>query len=324
MQAKKEPAQLGALPEAAPLLPRPTFSQDPAGAQQLSAVSQGPVARKEVCVEKDSAVSHKPEPLALAESTEAPSKAGDQDDFDLAVDEVLDSLRGISEDEGDGGKGTDCTGVESESVESFLEPPVLVKPDGFTETVVWSFLQQAWEKLSPEKRCRCHWNLTKGSHFTGDSADSLRPSLPTLATMCSGSGMAELAHRILTESLGAKEVLLHSCEKEKFKKRHLLEYVVPIMERPHFKDNDMLKKFGCLFPEFTCLAGTHTKCERHDKTCRVQEHPLVAIVGYSCKNLSKLNTPASVSRVLRNQVGSSGETCFALLQYLRNHRPVAA
>ncbi|CAE7413547.1 unnamed protein product [Symbiodinium sp. CCMP2592] len=199
---------------------------------------------------------------------------------------------------------------------------VLQEPALFAQTEVWKFLQLAWGKLSQQQRQDCLLNLTKHTHFRGEAGDTWRPSGPSIGTMCSGSGMAELVHRVLTEALQTREVLVHSCEKEKYKKGHLLQYVAPIMEQGN-PDPAVSQRHGCVFTEFASLAGTSAYCDRHQRTCRIQPSPLLVVVGYSCKQLSKMNNASNVG-VLRSQTGSSGETCFALMKYLRQHRPVAA
>jgi hypothetical protein len=243
-------------------------------------------------------------PVRAATLGGADSRQDETDESDAGCEDVL-ALLLASEPE--------PSGPTAEPTEPRGDAALRLKqPRPFHRSDLWPFLQQAWEKLSESQRAACKRNLTKSSHFRGDSA----VSLPSVVTMCSGSGMAELAHRVLTLSLGHREVFWHACEKETFKKRHLLEYVQPLCEQPAAAGHG-----ACLFGEFADLANGYAYCNRHRQVCEVKHGAFLALVGYSCKNLSRLN-PASNVGVLRAVSGSSGETCQSLLRYLRFFRPV--
>ena len=62
--------------------------------------------------------------------------------------------------------------------------------------------------------------------------------------------MGELVHRILTEALGHWELFLHSCEKERFKKKHLVKTVHPLLTLPV----PVEEQHGRLFAEFGDMA----------------------------------------------------------------------
>ena len=216
----------------------------------------------------------------------------------------------------------DAAALEEDDAKSLLPPEddvELLPPALFDDTFAWFFLQEAWSKLTVEERRSCRLNVTKSTHAMGEHVSRDAGSRLPIATMCSGSGMAELAHRILTEALGHRELFLHSCEKERFKKKHLLKTVHPLLTRPGPAE----EQHGCLFAEFADLAAGQAFCEKHQRVCLVHECPFLIVCGYSCKNLSKLNANNRAG-VLRAGLGSSGETCDYLLNYLKNFRPAVA
>jgi hypothetical protein len=79
----------------------------------------------------------------------------------------------------------------------------------FDGTMLQAFLDKAWEKLSAEEKERALLNINAQT--------------TSLATMCSGSGMAELAHHCLMTSVGKSTALKHACEMIPFKCSHLEE-----------------------------------------------------------------------------------------------------
>ena len=53
----------------------------------------------------------------------------------------------------------------------------------------------------------------------------------------------------------------------------------------------------------------------------VKGRPFLAIIGYSCKGLSALSN-LNKQIILTSEIGSSGETCKAMLEYFSAHRPL--
>ena len=145
--------------------------------------------------------------------------------------EALDGkLKEIKEIVSSASDDDDAAALEEDDAKSLLPPGddvELLPPAPFDDTFAWFFLQEAWSKLTVEERRSCRLNVTKSTHAMGEHVSRDAGSWLPIATMCSGSGMAELAHRILTEALGHRELFLHSCEKERFKKKHLLKTVHP-------------------------------------------------------------------------------------------------
>ena len=135
----------------------------------------------------------------------------------------------------------------------------------------------------------------------------------TLTTMCSGSGMAELAHVALTSTFGRSTQLLHSCEMVPFKQGHLRRIVHDAIEAQD----------ACLFKEFGDLPSGSGRCVVHNADCLVQTRPFMTIVGYSCKNMSTLNSQRH-DRILEDKIGSSGSTCEHLVNYLSSSAPKTA
>ena len=193
----------------------------------------------------------------------------------------------------------------------------LFKPAGFENSFMWRYLQEVWPTLSRGQRRRIEHNVQKNSHA--------HSHWPSLATFCSGSGMAELAHRCLTASLNASEDFLFSCEKESFKARHLCQNVHPIMLRDRLSATASARKEPCLFQDMVEVVNGAGHCIVHKQTCKLDEErcPTLLCAGYSCKNLSKLNCNPK-EFVLRSATGSSGETAQALLKYLNDWRPAVA
>ena len=199
----------------------------------------------------------------------------------------------------------------------------LQEPEGFEGSLMWRYLKQAWAQLTKDQKRHVHHSITKTSHMCSRH--------PTVATFCSGSGMAELAHRCLTASLKASETLLFSCEKENWKAKHLQQSVHPRLSasREHLRlpASSAAESEPCLFSDMCEVVSGEGACVVHNKRCKLETEacPTVLMVGYSCKTLSKL-TPANKDKefALRTGTGSSGETAQALLVYLRDWRPSVA
>ncbi|CAE7242160.1 unnamed protein product, partial [Symbiodinium sp. CCMP2456] len=162
----------------------------------------------------------------------------------------------------------------------------LKPPASFDDSFAWFFLREAWPKLSLEERQNCRRNVTKSTHALGER---------------------------VSRGAGSRLPI------ERFKKNYLLKTVHPLLTRSGPAED----QHGCLFAEFGDLACGQAFCEKHQRVCVVHEVPFLIICGYSCKNLSKLNA-SSRAGVLRAGLGSSGETCDHLLNYLSSFRPAVA
>ena len=101
------------------------------------------------------------------------------------------------------------------------------------------FLQNVWRKLGPEDQ-----EAIKAS---------MAPPRNRMASMCSGSGMAELIHHCLAKSIGKQSRLLFSCECVPFK-QVLLHQVHEVVGSPD----------ACCFKEFAELSSGVGNCAAHD------------------------------------------------------------
>ena len=165
------------------------------------------------------------------------------------------------------------------------------------------YLQHAWKKLGKQER--------------GTIRSNLRNYDSTLATMCSGTGMGEIVFHAINALVEKQEAhLFHACEIVPFKQKHLMNVVAPALNSTR----------SCLFKDFADLPSGAGTCVVHSCKCEVGQKPFLAIVGYSCKNLSLLNSQHQQPRgeILAQRVGSSGSTCQNLLDYVGMARPRVA
>ena len=142
---------------------------------------------------------------------------------------------------------------------------------------------------------------------------AITASTSSLSTSCSGSGMAEVAHDLLFRSLGGTPYLCHSCEMIGFKREHLMRTVHTALQAEH----------ACCFQEFGELSSGTAKCSVHKELCSVDVSAFLAVIGYSCKDMSCLKA-GSKKHVLQKQIGSSGSTCQYLIAYLQVAAPKVA
>ena len=160
----------------------------------------------------------------------------------------------------------------------------------YKNTKLYLFLTKVFQKLSHSQKQALEQNITEVTS--------------TVASMCSGSGMAELTHHALLQSLGIRSRLLFSCEVVAWKQKHL-ETIHTIVGSP-----------GCVFQDFQDINQTMAPCAVHGQKCRVDFSPFMAIAGYSCKGMSSL-VGKPRGEVLPKKQGSAGSTCQALLSYLQ-------
>ena len=170
-------------------------------------------------------------------------------------------------------------------------------------TVLEKYVQHAWSTLSEDAREKICQNMEE---WPG-----------TVASMCSGTGMAEIVfHAVRTLTGSGHAEIIHSCEMVAFKQKHLMNCVAPALGSCE----------SCIFNDFGELPQGAGACVVHARRCDVQRRPFLAIVGYSCKNLSMLNSNRLRWRadVLSQGVGSSGSTCQHLVNYLETSKPYIA
>ena len=165
-------------------------------------------------------------------------------------------------------------------------------------TVMQQYLLFAWAKLSEQEKCMARSAITA--------------STSSLSTSCSGSGMAEVAHDMLFRSLGGTPYLSHACEMIGFKREHLMQTVHAALQAEHV----------CCFKEFGELSTGTAMCSVHKQPCSVDFSAFLAVIGYSCKDMSCLKS-GSKKHVLQKQLGSSGSTCQYLIAYLQAVAPKA-
>ena len=99
--------------------------------------------------------------------------------------------------------------------------------------------------------------------------------------------------------------MLHSCEKETFKQKHLMESVHPLVGN----------KDANVFENFCELHKGVAQCALRKQKCLVSGRAFLSVFGYSCKNMSKYCSQP-LDHVLEAKVGSSSETCEAMLSYV--------
>ena len=133
-------------------------------------------------------------------------------------------------------------------------------------TVIQEYLQFAWGKLSEEEKRRAR--------------SVVMPSTSSLATSCSGSGMAELVHDLLFRSFGGAPELKSPCEMVGFKRQHLMQTVHTALKAEN----------ACCLKELGDLSSGVAACSVHEKLCNVESYTYMAIVGYSCKDMPNLKS----------------------------------
>ena len=162
-------------------------------------------------------------------------------------------------------------------------------------TDLQDYIDAALRKLSPEQVERIR---------------SLPKEAATLGSACSGAGTAEIVHDAVLSRLGVKGgQTLFSCERTGFKQKHLIDSIQPLVgnrDAPVFSDICELHK-----------GVAH--CARHERKCLVSGRAFLSVIGYSCKNMSKLCSE-QLGHVLEMGIGSSSETCEAMLAFVNKFR----
>ena len=167
----------------------------------------------------------------------------------------------------------------------------LVTDNMYKGTVMQEYLMCVWTKLSEQEQRMARSAVTA--------------STSSLSTSCSGSGMTEVVHDMLFRSFGGTPYLSHSCEMIGFKREHLMQTVHTAVQAER----------ACCFHEFGELSRGMALCAVHNQLCRVDFSAYLAVIGYSCKDMSSLKH-GSKKDVLASRTGSSGSTCQHLIAYL--------
>lgn len=76
-----------------------------------------------------------------------------------------------------------------------------------------------------------------------------------------------------------------------------------------------------MFADIAELAKGAAACLAHKKSCHLATDVFLLVVGYSCKDLSRVKTNDKTN-VLSSGTGTSGETCRGMLDHIQATRPV--
>ena len=190
---------------------------------------------------------------------------------------------------GASGKPAVETGTEGSKHELKLHANV------YEGTDLQDYIDAALRKLSPEQVERIR---------------SLPKETATLGTACSGAGTAEMVHDAVLSRLGVEGGLrLYSCECTGFKQKHLINSIHPLVGNPD----------AHVFSDIGELHTGVAHCARHERKCLVSDKAFLSVIGYSCKNMSKYCCK-ELGHVLEHRIGSSSETCEAMLAFVNKFR----
>ena len=144
-------------------------------------------------------------------------------------------------------------------------------------------------------------------------------ALRSIFTSCSGAGTAEIVHACFCEGLGQKSELLGACENVGFKQNHLKEVAKFLGSTHHIFEDFAELHCG----KAACCAHVSDVLPPQPSKCVVPSDSFLAVVGYSCKDMSPLKKqdPGAASNVLRQAAGTSGATCLHLLRWLQTALP---
>lgn len=142
----------------------------------------------------------------------------------------------------------------------------------------------------------------------------------SMSTACSGSGAAEVIYLGLCHELKIKPVLDFACEKSKSKRNFMHDFL-----HQSFDLSKLMTRAPCMFDDITTLGTGVGRCSVHEKhgTCPVPRRSSILVCGFSCKDLSTLNSNHGQRRatILSEGVGSSGSTFKGLLEHTELARP---
>ena len=151
--------------------------------------------------------------------------------------------------------------------------PALHESSLYKDTVLQLYMQAAWSKSTHAQKITIKENL--------------KANEATFTSMCSGTGMAEVVFHALHELVEPKALSVHhSCEIVPFKQGFLSCIVHPALQVSD----------SCVFKDIQELSLGSGSCAAHDMQCDVKMRPFLSVTGYSCKNLSALNSQNSKPR----------------------------
>ena len=120
---------------------------------------------------------------------------------------------------------------------------------------------------------------------------------PSMASACSGSGMAELVWRAMLAETGHRGTLIFSCENVPVKQEFLRKVVHPRLADYGGKEACLFKDIGELGKGVaSCVVHSDNVKEQHRQPgCEVDRHTDIFFAGFSCKDLSRLKKVATVT-----------------------------
>lgn len=166
------------------------------------------------------------------------------------------------------------------------------------DSLLQAYCKKCVRELSSQQKERVHANLAR---------------VFVMSSACTGSGMAELVHACVHKLFHLPSTVAFGCEKVRFK-RDFVMTIVDSLQASH----------GCMFEDMLVLPERVAACKRHDRPCKVPERMDVHVCGFSCKDLSKLNTGWNREErdtVLRSGLGTSGRTFAALMNFANTSKP---
>jgi site-specific DNA-cytosine methylase len=135
-----------------------------------------------------------------------------------------------------------------------------------------------------------------------------------IATGCSGSGMAEICHLAIHDLFEQPTHVAFTCEKMRFKR----DFCKATSE-PSFS------KTPCQYDDLGSLSTGRAECLTHKAPCSLSRDIDLLIIGFSCKDLSKLNPSraGAASKILQTSEGSTNQTFRGTLDLTARIRPRA-
>ena len=169
---------------------------------------------------------------------------------------------------------------------------------------MWSVQQE----IACGKTCADSFSSHIAAPLTDEDITRVKSHLKkaqTLASVCTGSGMAELAHKKTMAFAKQATRVDFTCESNTAKQRFLQKTIHPSTSSQ-----------PCLFSDLTRLGSGCGKCIVHDAECAVPKSSDILVGGISCKTVSKavgLSHQEALDLILSGE-GSAGSTLRGLLE----------
>ena len=170
-----------------------------------------------------------------------------------------------------------------------------------TDSVLMKIMKRMLRKQKAADRAAFQSNLTKRL---------------SMASACTGSGMAEVVHISAHEIYGLEAHSDFACEKVGFKQEFYRKVVEPRMVQA--------AAGTCHFDDIEQLGLDMSACITHRRRCPRGSRPFFFSVGFSCKDLSILSdtfTSEQRANILAHGLGSSGRTFKGLMAYIWKRKP---